>query len=75
MSGFQREKNECRWYACCPMKRFYEAGHLERKWVEHYCHGRWRECVRYRMESQGEPHPDWMLPDGTLDEQLGALCS
>jgi len=22
------------------------------------------------MEEKGVPHPDWMLPDGTIDEQL-----
>jgi len=61
---------ECRWYPVCPMKRYLEAGLLARRWVEAYCRGDWRRCVRYRMESAGEPHPDWMLPDGTVDETL-----
>jgi hypothetical protein len=52
------------------MKRFADAGRLDPKWVEAYCQGDWRSCVRYRMESRGEPHPDHMLPDGTLDERL-----
>jgi len=29
-----------------------------------------RSCIRYQIEERGEPHPDWMLPDGTLDEKL-----
>ena len=52
------------------MKRYLEAGRLDPKWVEQYCKGHWRRCVRYQMEARGEPHPDWMLPDGTLDERL-----
>jgi hypothetical protein len=29
--------------------------------------------VRFEKEEQGIPHPDWMLPDGTLDSSLRAL--
>jgi hypothetical protein len=60
----------CLWYPVCPMKRYYEAGRLDGKWIERFCMGNWRDCVRYRMESRGQPHPDWMLPDGSLDESL-----
>ncbi len=52
------------------MKRYYEAGKLDSKWVELYCLGDWNKCVRYRMEEAGKPHPDWMLPDGTLSDIL-----
>jgi len=61
---------ECKWYSACPMKRYYEAGFLDRKWVELYCKGNWSECVRYKMEEGGQYHPDWMLPDGSYDERL-----
>ena len=61
---------DCRWYPVCPMRRAYEAGMLERRWVELYCWGNWRQCRRYQMEERGEPHPDWMLPDGSLEESL-----
>jgi len=60
----------CKWHPVCPMKRFYEEGRLDGKWIELYCKGDWESCVRYQMEERGEPHPDWMLPDGTLDEKL-----
>jgi uracil-DNA glycosylase family 4 len=62
--------HECKWFAMCPMKGFYEQGRLEQKWIELYCKGLWSECVRYRMEENGSYHPDWMLPDGTLYEKL-----
>ena len=61
---------DCKWYPVCPMKRFYEGGKLDKKWIELYCNGDWESCIRYQMEEGGKPHPDWMLPDGTLDEKL-----
>jgi uracil-DNA glycosylase family 4 len=61
---------DCKWFLCCPMKRFYEEGKIEKKWIELYCKGDWKSCVRYHMEERGEPHPDWMLPDASLDESL-----
>lgn len=62
--------SDCKWYQVCPMKRFYESGILDRKWVELYCKGDWERCVRYWMEEKGETHPDWMLPDGSIDKNL-----
>lgn len=61
---------DCKWFLACPMKKFYEEGRIDRKWIELYCKGDWKSCVRYHMEERGEPHPDWMLPDGSLDERL-----
>lgn len=62
--------SECKWYPVCPMKRSYEKGILDRKWVELYCKGDWESCIRYQMEEKGEFHPDWMLPDGSIDMEL-----
>ena len=62
--------SDCKWYIVCPMKRFYEEGKLDKKWIELYCKGDWESCIRYQMEERGEPHPDWMLPDGSIDEKL-----
>lgn len=64
---------ECKWYPACPMKRFHDHGHIDDEWVELYCRGDWERCIRYRMEERGEPHPDWMLPDGSVDEGLRKL--
>ena len=61
---------ECKWYPVCPMKQFYEGGKLDKKWIEQYCKGDWKNCVRYHKEERGEPHSDWMLPDGSIDEEL-----
>jgi len=62
--------HDCKWYPMCPMKRYFERGLLERKWVELYCKGNWEDCVRYQKEEQGIYHPDWMLPDGSIDNDL-----
>lgn len=60
----------CRWHSVCPMRRHYEAGRLDRHWIELYCRGLWNSCVRYQMEERGEYHPDWMLPNGEEDLSL-----
>jgi len=52
------------------MKRFYEEGNLDKKWIELYCKGDWKNCLRYQMEERGEFHPDLMLPDGSIEEKL-----
>ena len=52
------------------MKTYYEQGKLDKKWIDMYCKGDWTNCVRYHMEDTGQPHPDFMLPDGTLYDDL-----
>jgi DNA polymerase len=52
------------------MKKYYEQGILDKKWVELYCKGDWESCIRYHFEENGKPHADYMLPDGTLNERL-----
>lgn len=64
------ENQYCKWFYVCPMKKYFEEGKLNEKWIETYCHGGWTNCVRYEMEEKGDPHPDWMLPDGDLDKNL-----
>ena len=61
---------DCKWHPACPMKKFYEEGKLDKRWIELYCKGDWKSCIRYQMEEKCKAHPDWMLPDGTLDEIL-----
>ena len=60
----------CKWYEVCPMKKYYEKGILDKKWIELYCKGDWESCIRYHLEENGKAHADHMLPDGTLDEKL-----
>ena len=52
------------------MKRFYEKGLLEEKWLKNYCKGDWESCKRYQMEEKGEYHSDYMLPNGRINELL-----
>lgn len=60
----------CKWYEACPLKRFYEEGKLEKNWIEEYCKGNNKRCVRYRMEEYGIPHPDNLLPNGEIRKEL-----
>lgn len=62
--------SDCKWYPVCPMKYYYELGKLEKKWIENYCKGDWKRCVRYKLEEKGEFHPNYMLPDGTINPKL-----
>lgn len=64
-----KKKKECKWYQVCPVRRYYEKGLIDEKWVLEYCRGT-KPCVRYLMEEKGEFHSDWMMPDGTLNENL-----
>jgi len=63
-------KDVCEWYDVCPLKRFYEEGRLDEKWIREYCRGGYSRCVRKKMEDEGLYHPDNMMPDGTIDEEL-----
>ncbi|MGQ4915259.1 MAG: uracil-DNA glycosylase [Candidatus Asgardarchaeia archaeon] len=56
----------CKWFPVCPIRKFVEEGKLDRKWIEEYCKGNFKKCVRYQMEEKGIPHPDNMLPDGQI---------
>ena len=58
----------CKWYEVCPMKRFYEAGKLDKRWVEDYCFNNHKGCKRYEAEEKGIFHPDNMLPNGEIDD-------
>lgn len=60
----------CEWYEVCPIKAYYEAGKLDKKWIEEYCLRDYKKCVRYRMEEAGIPHPDNMLPNGEVADWL-----
>lgn len=60
----------CKWHQVCPMKYFYDRGKLSKYWIDRYCKGDWESCERYRMEENNIPHPDNMLPDGTIDRNL-----
>ncbi len=68
----RREKiKPCIWYDVCPMETYTKQGKLERYWIENYCLvDHHRHCLRYRMEQQGQYHPDNMLPNGETRKDL-----
>ena len=74
MSVHDKEENSsrCRWYdRTSGMKRAYDNGLLDRKWIDEYCLNRGRGCVRKnRFENEGYVSPDYVLPDGTVDEKI-----
>lgn len=65
-------KNICRWYnSTSGMKRAFDRGLLDRKWIDDYCLRGGRGCVRkQRFEGEGYVSPDYILPDGAADETL-----
>ena len=68
-------KDVCRWYdETSGMKRAYDQGLIHKKWVEDYCWNGGRGCVRKRrFEEEGYVSPDYVLPDGKIDEKLKKL--
>ena len=48
------------------MKRAYDLGLIEEKWVTDYCLNGGIGCVRKkRYETEGYVSPDYVLPDGS----------
>jgi len=70
-----KNRNVCKWYdETSGMKRAYDQGLLDKKWVEKYCWNGGKGCIRKkRFEIEGYVSPDYVLPDGTVDEALKAL--
>lgn len=63
-------EKECKWFRVWPIRRFDEQGLIDRSYVMDYCRGNWEKCKRYQLEEKNIPHPDHMLPDGSLNESL-----
>lgn len=66
----KRKIKPCKWYYSCPIVKYTEQGKLDRYWIENYCLVSNKNCVRYKMEEKGEFHPDNMLPNGEIIEDL-----
>lgn len=60
----------CQWFHLCPIKKFYDTGKLSKTWIDKYCKGDWESCTRFQKEKHFIPHPDNMLPDGNIDQNL-----
>ncbi|MHA1146220.1 MAG: uracil-DNA glycosylase [Candidatus Helarchaeota archaeon] len=65
-----QKKQACHWYSVCPMKRYFEAGLIDAKWIQNYCMQNGKNCVRKKMEEEGAFHPDNMLPNGEIRKDL-----
>ena len=65
----------CKWYnETSGIKRAYDKGLLDKKWIEEYCWNGGKGCIRKkRFEAEGYVSPDFVLPDGTIDENLKKL--
>ena len=66
------EKDFCRWYdETSGIKRAYDKGWIDKKWVENYCWNGGKGCIRkYRFEKEGYVSPDYILPDGSISEKI-----
>ncbi|MBD3354198.1 MAG: uracil-DNA glycosylase [Candidatus Lokiarchaeota archaeon] len=64
------KRKRCKWYSVCPIKYYTDQGKLEDYWVKNYCLKGNKDCIRYQKEENCEYHPDNMLPDGTIREDL-----
>ncbi|MBN2395987.1 MAG: uracil-DNA glycosylase [Candidatus Atribacteria bacterium] len=64
--------HKCRWYdQTSGMKRAFDKGLLDKKWIENYCLKGGKNCIRKkRFEEEGYVSPDYVLPDGSIDEKL-----
>jgi len=62
----------CQWYnQTSGMKRAYDKGLLDKKWIENYCWNGGNGCIRKkRFEEESYVSPDFILPDGTIDKGL-----
>jgi len=62
----------CRWYnETSGVKKAYDLGLIDKKWVEDYCWTGGRGCLRKkRFEEEGYVSPDYVLPDGTISEKV-----
>ena len=66
------KKNLCCWYdETSAMKRAYDLGKIDQKWIENYCWNGGKDCLRKeRFEKEGYVSPDYVLPDGSEDPKL-----
>ena len=68
------KRDVCVWYdETSGMKRAFDAGLLDGKWIEEYCLRGVEGCVRKRrFETERYVSPDYVLPDGSIDARLRA---
>jgi hypothetical protein len=60
----------CKWFQTCPLKSYFEKQKIDINWIEDYCFGDYVNCERYKLEEKGAYHPDNMMCNGTIREDL-----
>ena len=67
-----KKKDFCVWYnETSGVKRAYDLGLIDRKWVENYCWNGGKGCIRKkRFEEEDYVSPDYVLPDETISERV-----
>lgn len=63
-------RQPCIWSWVCPIRDYTQRGLIDDHWYDLYCLGDWSSCRRYEAEQLGIPHPDRMMPDGSIDGSL-----
>ena len=48
-----KNQKKCKWFDLCPLKKFYEQGNLDKRWIADYCFDNFLKCTRYTMEQKG----------------------
>ena len=66
------KRNICRWYnETSGVKWACGLGLIDKRWAEDYCLNSGKGCVRKRrFEGEGYVSPDYVLPDGTISEEV-----
>jgi hypothetical protein len=59
-----------KWFQTCPLKSYFEKQKIDINWIEDYCFGDYVNCERYKLEEKGAYHPDNMMCNGTIREDL-----
>jgi len=66
------KKRLCKWYnQTSAIKKAYQAGKIDQKWLKKYCWNNGKECLRKkRFEQENYISPDYVMPDGSINEKL-----
>jgi hypothetical protein len=65
-----KKRNICKWYdETSGLKRGFDKGLVDKKWVEDYCWNGGKGCIRKeKFEKEGYLSPDYIMPDGSVNE-------
>lgn len=59
-------KNRCRYFDLCPLRRLEKSAEIDEDYRKRFCELDFEKCVRFKMEGRGIPHPDRLMPDGSM---------